>query len=185
MMRAWRLAILVLLTATLGACAAKAQVRAEVELPLLDPPPPPPRVVTVYQDQPELVPLTAAVEAAAPSRPPARPARAEAKAEPPSTPEPAPEPAPEVVKPPVPSLTLTPSPGTEAQTAVAIRELMARATRDLSRVNAGSLDADGRAQVEAARRFLQQAEDALKARNVVFAGKLADKAATMAAVLVR
>ncbi|MEY4095987.1 MAG: hypothetical protein RLZZ53_3186, partial [Acidobacteriota bacterium] len=32
---------------------------------------------------------------------------------------------------------------------------------------------------------IQQAEDALKTRNVVFAGKLADKAATMAAVLVR
>ena len=68
---------------------------------------------------------------------------------------------------------------------MAIRELIARATRDLARVNAASLNADGRAQVEAARRFLQQAEEALKARNVVFAGKLADKAATMAAVLVR
>ena len=48
-----------------------------------------------------------------------------------------------------------------------------------------SLNADGRAQFETARRFLQQAEEALKARNIVFAGKLADKAATMAAVLVR
>ena len=36
-----------------------------------------------------------------------------------------------------------------------------------------------------ARRFMQQADDALKVRNVMFAGKLADKAATMAAVLVR
>jgi predicted translin family RNA/ssDNA-binding protein len=82
-------------------------------------------------------------------------------------------------------LTLTPSPGSEAQTAAAIRELMARATRDLSRVNAASLAADGRAQFDAARRFLQQAEEALKVRNIVYAGKLADKAATMAAVLVR
>jgi hypothetical protein len=32
---------------------------------------------------------------------------------------------------------------------------------------------------------MQQADDALKARNVMFAGKLADKAAAMAAVLVR
>ncbi len=68
---------------------------------------------------------------------------------------------------------------------VAIRELMARATRDLSRVNAASLNADGRVQAEAARRFLQQANEALKGRNVVFAGKLADKAATIAALLVR
>ena len=175
MMRVGRLATIVLLTASLGACAAKAQVRTEVELPLLDPPPPPPRVVTIYQDEPELVPIAPAVEAV-PARPPARPARAEAR----------PEPAVDVAKPAAPpSLTLTLSPGTEAQTAVAIRELIARATRDLARVNAASLNADGRAQVEAARRFLQQAEEALKARNVVFAGKLADKAATMAAVLVR
>ncbi len=181
MMRVGRLATLVLLTVSLGACAAKAQVRTEVELPLLDPPPPPPRVVTIYQDEPEVVPITPAVEAV-PARPPARPARTESRPEPPAPL----EPAVEVVKPAAaPSLTLTPSPGSEAQTAVAIRELIARAARDLSRVNAGSLNADGRAQVETARRLLQQAEEALRARNVVFAGKLADKAATMAAVLVR
>ena len=40
-----RLGSLVLLTASLVACAAKAQVRTETEIPLLDPPPPPPRVV--------------------------------------------------------------------------------------------------------------------------------------------
>lgn len=181
MMRAARLSSIVLLTATLGACAAKAQVRTEVELPLLDPPPPPPRVVTSYQDEPEPL-VIAPVAETVPARPPGRPARTDTKPEPPSTPEPAVDaarPAPPM------SLTLTPSAGSEAQTAAAIRELMARATRDLARVNAASLSADGRAQVEAARRFLQQADEALKARNVVFAGKLADKAATMAAVLVR
>lgn len=181
MMRPARLASLVLLTASLGACAAKAQVRTEVDLPLLDPPPPPPRVVTSYQDEPELLPVAPVAEAV-PSRPPGRPTRADAKPEPP----PAPEPASNTVKPASPlSLTLTPTAGSEAQTAVAIRELMARATRDLARVNVSALTADGRGQVEAARRFLQQADEALKARNVVFAGKLADKAATMAAVLVR
>ena len=62
---------------------------------------------------------------------------------------------------------------------------MGRAARDLSRVNASALNNDGRSQFETARRFLQQAEEALKARNIVFAGSLADKAATMAAILVR
>lgn len=181
MMRPVRLVSLVLLTASLGACAAKAQVRTEVELPLLEPPPPPPRVVTSYPEEPEVLPAAPVVEAA-PARPPGRPARPEARPEMPS----APDPVADVAKPaPPPSLTLTPTPGSEAQTAAAIRELMARATRDLGRVNAAALNADGRAQVEAARRFLQQADDALRARNVVFAGKLADKAATMAAVLVR
>ena len=171
---------LVLLTASLGGCAAKAQVRTEVEVPLLDPPPPPPRIVTIYQEEPPLALLPPVVEAA-PARPTGRPTRPDAKPEPPS---PA-EPAPEAPRPSAASLTLTPSPGAEAQTVVAIRELMARATRDLSRVNAAALNVDGRAQAEAARRFLQQADEALKARNVVFAGKLADKAATIAAVLVR
>ena len=171
-----RLGALILLTASLGACAAKAQVRTEVEIPLLAPPPPPPRIVTIYQEEPPAAPAPPVVEAVR-ARPAGRPVRPEA-------PVPA-EPAPEAPKPPPPSLTLTPSPGAEAQTVAAIRELMATATRDLSRVNPSSLNADGRAQAEAARRFLQQADEALKARNVVFAGKLADKAATIAAVLVR
>ena len=181
MMGAGRFVLLVGLTASLGACAAKAQVLNEVEMPLLDPPPAPPRVVASYPIEPESVPAAPAVEAAAPARPPVRTPR-------PERPEPAqaPEPVQETARPAsAPSLTLTPSAGTENQTAASIRDLMARAARDLSRVNQASLNADGRTQFDTARRFLQQADDALKARNIVFAGKLADKAATMAAVLVR
>nr|MBA3269416.1 hypothetical protein [Acidobacteriota bacterium] len=63
--------------------------------------------------------------------------------------------------------------------------LLDRAIRDLQRVNYAALDADGRAQFDTARRFMQQAEDAIKGSNLAFAGKLADKAATMAAVLMR
>lgn len=176
-----RVTTLVLLTATLGACAAKAQVRSEVELPLLEPPPPPPRIVAEYVE-PEPLPVTPAVEAAMPARPPARPARAEQRPEPIAPPEPV-----EAATRPSsgPSLTLTPIPGSEAQTVSAIQNLMDRAARDLSRVNTNALNADGRSQFETARRFLQQAEDALKIPNIVFAGRLADKAATMAAILVR
>lgn len=174
---------LVLLTAALSACAAKAQVRTEAEVPLLDPPLPPPRVVAIYAPEPEALPLTLPVEPATPVRPQPRAARPEQKPEPPAT---APEPAEAVVRPPsVPSLTMTPSPGSESQTLAAIRDLLGRAGRDLARVNAASLNNDGRAQYDQARRFIQQAEEALKTRNIVFAGKLADKAATMAAVLVR
>lgn len=174
---------LVLLTVTLSACAAKAQVRTEAEVPLLDPPPPPPRVVAIYVPQPEPIPITPAVEPAPPVRPPARPARPEQKPEAVIV---SPEPVEAAVRlPSGPSLTMTPSPGSEAQTVTAIRDLLGRAARDLSRVNAASLNSDGRAQYDQASRFIQQAEDALKSRNIVFAGKLADKAATMAAVLVR
>jgi len=178
-----RVVAIVLLTASLGACAAKAQVRTEAPLPMLDPPPPPPRVVAIYTPEPEPIPLTPAVEPAPPVRPPSRPPRPEQKPEAPAN---APEPVESAARPvPAPSLTLTPTPGSESQTAAAIRDLLGRATRDLSRVNSASLNNDSRAQYDAARRFIQQAEEALKARNIVYAGKLADKAATMAAVLVR
>ncbi len=178
-----RLVAIVLLAASLGACAAKAQVRTEVPLPSLDPPPPPPRVVAIYTPEPEPIPLTPAVEPAPPVRPPSRPARPEQKPEPPAN---SPEPVESAARPvPAPSLTLTPTPGSESQTVAAIRDLLGRATRDLSRVNSASLNNDGRSQFDTARRFIQQADEALKARNIVYAGKLADKAATMAAVLVR
>jgi hypothetical protein len=182
-MMTMRALALVLLTAALGGCAAKAQVRTEVEVPLLQPPPAPPRVVVEYVE-PEPLPVTPAVEAAAPAKPAPRPPRPDQRPEPvPTQPE---QPVEAVTRPmPPPSLTLTPSPGTEAQTVTAIRELMGRAARDLSRVNAGALNNDGRSQFETARRFLQQADEALKVRNIVFAGRLADKAATMAAILVR
>ena len=181
-MREMRALSVVLLTASLGACAAKAQVRSEVEVPLLDPPPPPPRVVADYPD-PEPLAIAPAAEPVLPSKPTPRPARPEQRPEPANAP---PEPAEALPRPaPPPSLTLTPMPGSEAQTVTAIRDLMGRAARDLSRVNAGALNSDGRSQYETARRFLEQAEDALKARNIVFAGRLADKAATMASILVR
>lgn len=174
---------IVLLTASLGACAAKAQVRTETPLPLLDPPPPPPRVVAIYTPEPEPIPLTPAVEPVPPARPPSRPPRPEQKPEPPAN---SPEPVESAARPvPPPSLTLTPTPGSESQTVAAIRDLLGRATRDLARVNSALLNSDGRTQYDTARRFIQQADEALKARNIVYAGKLADKAATMAAVLVR
>jgi hypothetical protein len=181
-MNLMRQVLIVLLTVSLGACAAKAQVRTEVPLPLLDPPAPPPRVVAVYPE-PEPIVVVPAAEPATPARPPVRPPRPEQKPEPTAT---ASDPVETVARPVSgPSLTLTPTPGSEAQTVTAIRDLLGRATRDLSRVNVSSLNSDGRAQYDTARRFIQQAEDALNKRNIVFAGKLADKAATMAAVLVR
>jgi len=161
-----------------SACAAKAPIRVEPELPILEPPLPPPRVIALYVDDEEPEPAPVAVAPVPPPRPPARPpSKAEPHAEPARA-----APARPVAAPP---LTLTPSPGTEVQTEAAIRNLLGRAARDLSRVNATALDADGRAQFDIAQRFLQQADEALKVRNIVFAGKLADKAATLAAGFAR
>ena len=180
MWRLLRCAPVGLIAITLSACAAKAQARTEVELPALDPPPPPPRVIATYP--PEVKPDPAppvSTETPSTPRPAERPPRPEtAKPEPPK-PDTPPPPAPR------PSLTITPTPGTEAQTENAIRTLLSKASRDLTRVNPASLGADQRAQYDTARRFLQQAEEALKSKNLVYAGTLADKASALAAVFAR
>jgi hypothetical protein len=110
-----------------------------------------------------------------PRREPSRPAEAP-QGEPPS-------PAPPVVVGAPPALALQ-MPAASAKADLAVRALIATASRDLQRVDYRQLDADRRAQYDTAKGFMQQAEDALRSRNVMFAGKLADKAATMAAALV-
>ncbi len=64
-----------------------------------------------------------------------------------------------------------------------IRALLARASQDLGRIEYRTLSVEARAQYDIARRFIGQAEEGLKDRNLVFAGKLADKAAALAALL--
>jgi hypothetical protein len=64
-----------------------------------------------------------------------------------------------------------------------VRDLLTRASRDINRVDYGKLSVDGRSQYEQSKRFSQQAEQALKDRNFVFAATLADKAATLATEL--
>jgi hypothetical protein len=143
------------------------------------PPPAPPRIVAIYTEpaEPLLVETPPPAEPASPARPQPKPPVPAPSPEPPTHEEPRSAPPP--------ALTLTPAPGVEAKTEASIRVLLARASSDLERVNVPALSADGRTQFDAARRFVQQAEEALKARNLVYAGKLADKAAVMAAVLVR
>jgi hypothetical protein len=76
------------------------------------------------------------------------------------------------------------SPARDAAAEKDVRDTLARAARDLSRVDYGKQSADARAQYDQSKRFTQQAEQALKDRNFVFAATLADKAATLAAELV-
>ena len=156
-------------------------------MPDLVPPPPPPRIVETYADELGAATEPAGSEAATPgarniAKPPVTPpatAKPEiAKPEPARTESEKPASQP-------PALTLKPAPGSQSTTEASIRSLISNASRDLSRVNYGTLNQDGKAQYDMAKRFMQQAEDALRGGNLVFAGKLADKAATMAAVLVR
>lgn len=154
-------------------------------MPELAPPPPPPRVVEHYAPDPiptvDPSPADTALTAP-PTRATTKPATP--RVEPAAKPEPA-MPAPDPPAPQSPSLTLRPAPGSASTTEASIRNLLGRATRDLGRVNYGALSIDGKAQFDTARRFIEQSEAALRSGNLVLAGKLADKAATMASVLVR
>ena len=167
---------------SLAGCA-KAQAVAAPAMPTLAPPEVPPRIVAEYEPDPPLPAEPVTAEAITPPPRPARPPRRD-------TPRPEAVPdepqGPPVTAPvtPAPALALQ-MPGASAKADQSVRALLAQAARDLGRVNYQALDSDGRAQYETARRFMQQADDALKARNVMFAGKLADKAATMASVLLR
>jgi hypothetical protein len=154
--------------------AACASARSRVGPPL-NAPQPPPRVITPVDTPPAVATAPLPEQPARPARPaPSRPERAETP--PPSTP---PKPAAEPASPPTRTLTTTNATETERRA----RALMAAATRDLGLIDYRALGADARAQYDTARRFVDQAERALKDRNVAFAEQLADKAATLAALL--
>ncbi len=158
------------------ACAHP-QARTQPERPALIVPEPPER--TIAPPPPEEPPPATSPQPDAAAQKPARPRPAQPKPEPPVTP-----PAPPVTQNPTaaaaPSTLQTTPPANQAELIKNIRELLSRAHRDLKGVVYDSLNADGKAQYDTARRFADQAEQALKDMNLVFALTLADKAATLA-----
>jgi hypothetical protein len=66
-----------------------------------------------------------------------------------------------------------------------IRGMLANAARDLGRIDYRALGADAQAQYDIAKRFTEQADEAMKVKNLVFAEQLADKAAALAAQLLK
>ena len=148
----------------------------------LDMPEPPPRVVEVHEpDVPPPIPLPEEPVRSTPTRPPPTPPAVEN----PRPPQPPPADAvkPEELTPrPAPTLQTTPT-QREEEVERKIRGLLGQATNDLNRINYQNLSSDGRTQYDMAKRFVSQAEEALKARNLTFANTMADKAATLAAQL--
>jgi outer membrane biosynthesis protein TonB len=128
-------------------------------------------VPVVAEPEPEPVPTAAAPKPApkpVPPKPqPAAPAAAEAPPSPPDTRQ------------------LQTSAATSAATERNVRDLLARAARDLGRVDYARLSTDGRTQYDQSKRFTEQAQEALRDKNFVFAETLADKAATLAAELLQ
>ena len=165
------------LCALLSASCAKAKAASVPDGPPLSVPQPPERVLAPVE-----APAPVAEAAPAPEPPPAA-------APAPRTP-PRPVPREAEARPAPPSATqaegtrdLRPADANNAATERAVRDVLVRANRDLGRIDYGKLTTDGRAQYEQSKRFSQQAEQALKERNLVFAATLADKAATLAAEL--
>lgn len=150
--------------------------------PLAMPAPPPREVVAMEVEAPP--PAAPAEEPAKPTAPRPRPAVPRVEAAKPEAPAPEPARRPEdVAKPPAPTnLQTTPSTA-EGELERSIRESLTRATADLARIDYRALNADARSQYDTAKRFIEQAEDAVRAKNLVFARNLADKAAGLAAQL--
>jgi hypothetical protein len=173
----------------LSSCA-KTQAKVTPDGPLDVPPPPPRDVQTTETEPPPLMPLAQEPARNTPTRPRPAPAREQPRIEPPK-PEPAPPPTPpaEPVKPPeepprLPATTLQTTPPTaEVDLERGIRSSITRATADLNRIDYRALNADARTQYDTAKRFIRQAEDAMRAKNLVFARSVADKAVVLAAQL--
>jgi hypothetical protein len=179
-----------LLTTT--ACV-KLHAKNTPEGPPLEMPAPPPRVV----DSPDTEPPPPVSLPEEPARhpttgtkrsvPPPTPRPEPPKPEPPKTDQPPPQssdPAKPPEEPAKPATTLQTIPaGAEVEVERGIRVQLNRASSDLGRVDYRALNNEARTQYDTAKGLVRQAEDALKAKNLVFARSLADKAAALAAQL--
>ena len=173
----------VVLTTLMAGCAAKAAPLGPTGLPALNVPEPPTRLVVPPTEQA----IVAPVENVPASTSEVRPPRPRDTPPPPRTAAPPPT-DPPVVDPPVAPPAPTPVLSTSADTTdleKRVRDKLAQATADLGQINRLNLGTDARAQYDSATRFIRQSEEALKVKNLVYASQLADKAATMAALLRR
>ena len=171
---------------------AHAQAKTASDLPALAMPAPPPRDVepSDVDAPPPVTPPPAEPALTPPARPrPAPPAaRPEQPRQEPAKQEPGKiDPPAEPVKPDEAAkapATLQTTPATaENEVERGIRSSLQRATSDLNRVDYRALNADAKNQYDTAKRFVRQADAAIRTKNLVFAKNLAEKAATIAAQL--
>ena len=180
------LAAVVLSVAGASACA-KAKPVTVADGPPLAMPLPPNRVFAPPEEPvPVQAPPPEVADAEPPKPAPRPPARQPRTAPPAEAAKPEPEPAPVVAAPAAPEpgreLRTTPS-AADAAAERQVRDLLSKASRDLNRIDYRKLSNEGRSQYDQSKRFSDQAEQAIKERNFVFATTLAEKAATLAAQL--
>ena len=185
-----RTLLLLALALQAAACAAaRAQVPPE-DHPALVVPPVPPRAIDPIpaESQPiepvgELPPAPASPpRPKPPAREQNRPATSDSKPDPKPAETPAVDPATTQQPPaaaPVPPLR-TAGTGDGPEMAKQVRDTLDRANRMLNNVDYQALKPDSRANYDNAKSFLKQAEDMLKANNIVAAKLLADRAENIA-----
>ncbi|HYT65318.1 MAG TPA: hypothetical protein VEL51_02780 [Vicinamibacterales bacterium] len=180
-------ALLIASSLMAGACALARATGKPKDSPAMNVPPPPPKIVEPGPEPPpepvtELPTTpTTSTPASRPNRPPARPAATESKPNEPKPVEPPPEPAPVTPTPtPPPAQLRTPQTADTSSAAKAIRTTIDHANALLNGVNYGPLSNDRKKAYDDAKRFIQQAEEALKQGNLVFAQGVATKAETLA-----
>jgi hypothetical protein len=182
-------ALIAVLSAYAAGCAS-AHAKAPPEIPPLEMPPPPERLMaTSDADQPP--PAGLIEEPARHAMPDSvrRPATVKPDAGREEAPkvEVAPPAPPEPVKPAEeskPSTTLQmPMSVSDTEAERNIQALLARANDSLGRVNTKSLNADALTQYQMVQGYVRSANEALHQKNLVYALKLADRAAVLAAQL--
>jgi outer membrane biosynthesis protein TonB len=184
------LALVLVVGGAFAAGCTKAQAKVVPEPPALEVPMPPPRNVEATE-QPEPPPVVAPPEEpatpVAPPRPRPAPANTQRPESRPEPPRPETPPAPEPPRPAdesraADSLQTTPA-VRQAQVERNIRDTLTHAATNLNSVDYRALNADARTQYDQAKRFISQAQDALREKNRVFAANLAEKANTLASQL--
>ena len=167
-----RLLFVALLTLVSG-CAAM-QARTAVVNEPLDIPPVPPRVIVPEIEEvapPPAEPATTARPSSPRNDPPPRQAERVDPPKPGAPDPPRTEEAPRV---------RTPQTANDEHSEREVRSILARAQGTLNNVNYQGLSNAARQQYDTAKRFIAQADSALKVRNYIFARNLADKAETLA-----
>jgi hypothetical protein len=173
----WRLSSVGLLI-TASACASASANSNAVPLAV---PAPPPRDVPLPVALPEIAEAEPPPPppAAAPETPP-QPRRPATPAPPASAAAPVAVPPAQVATPPPPADLRATGAGKQAISADEVRRIIDRADRVLDGVDPRRLNSAGRVQHDTARRFVTQAEAAVKADNLMFAKYLAEKGETLA-----
>lgn len=187
------LALLPLVTGT--ACRKQAPIVQSPPPPLEVPVVPPRWVGPVMVEEPEITPIATA-EPAPPRPRPTRPAPVRqndpvVRVDPPPDPTAKPTDTPgsgqpgagASGQPDAAPLLRTPATANDEEVLRKVRDILSRAGSNLNKINYNGLNAGAKAQHDSARRFIQQSEDALKVKNLVFATFLAEKAENISGTL--